>query len=123
MKNNVAISIIVPVYNAEKYLDRCLNSIYSQTFSDYEIILVNDGSKDNSLSKCYEFAAKDERITVIDKENGGAGSARNAGVKAAKGEYLAFPDVDDWFEPEMYADLYALAKTADYDIVFSGANN
>jgi len=122
MKNEPAISIVVPVYNAEKFLDRCLKSIYAQTFTDYEIIFVNDGSKDNSLALCREYAEKDARITVIDKENGGAGSARNAGIEIAKGEYLAFPDVDDWFEPEMYQDLYLLAKQCDYDIVFSGAN-
>ena len=116
------ISIIVPVYNAEKYIDRCIKSIYSQTFTDYEIILVNDGSTDNSLALCKEYAEKDSRITVIDKENGGAGSARNKGIEIAQGEYLAFPDVDDWFEPDMYEDLYALAKQGDYDIVFSGVN-
>lgn len=122
MQSEPKISVIVPVYNAEAYLDRCLKSIYAQTFQDYEIILVNDGSTDHSLEKCREYAEKDSRITVIDKENGGAGSARNAGIEAAMGEYLAFPDVDDWFEPQMYEDLYQLAKKNDYDIVFSGAN-
>ena len=110
------------MYNVEKFLERCVESIYSQTFTDYEIILVNDGSKDGSLSLCKKLAAKDDRITVIDKENGGAGSARNAGIEVAKGEYLAFPDADDWFEPDMYSDLYSLAKKADYDMVFSGVN-
>lgn len=116
------ISIIVPVYNAEKYLDRCMESIYAQTLTEYEIILVNDGSKDNSLSLCQKYAQKDARIKVIDKENGGAGSARNAGIEVANGEYLAFPDADDWFEKEMYQELYDLAKSGDYDIVFSGVN-
>ncbi len=116
------ISVIVPVYNAERFLCRCMQSIYSQTFTDYEIILVNDGSTDDSLAICNEYAKKDDRITVIDKENGGAGSARNMGIEVAKGEYLAFPDVDDWFEKDMYADLYALAKSGDYDVVFSGEN-
>ena len=118
----IKISIIVPVYNAENFIDRCMQSIYAQTLSGYEIILVNDGSKDNSLAKCREYAEKDSRVTVIDKENGGAGSARNAGIAVAKGEYLAFPDVDDWFEPNMYEELYALAKFGDYDEVFSGVN-
>lgn len=118
----IKISIIVPVFNAEKYLDRCIKSIHAQTFTDYEIILVNDGSKDNSLALCREYAEKDSCITVIDKENGGAGSARNAGIAVAKGEYLAFPDVDDWFEPTMYEELYTLAKSGDYDLVLSGAN-
>ena len=118
----IKISIIVPVYNAEKFIDRCMQSIYSQTFTNYEIILVNDGSKDNSLALCRKYAESDSRITVIDKENGGAGSARNKGIEIAKGEYLAFPDVDDWFEPNMYEELYSLAKSGDYDIVFSGVN-
>lgn len=116
------VSIIVPIYNAEKYIDRCMQSIYAQTMSDYEIILVNDGSKDNSLAKCQEYAQKDDRVKVIDKENGGAGSARNAGIEVATGEYLAFPDADDWFEKDMYQELYDLAKSGDYDIVFSGVN-
>lgn len=118
----IKISIIVPVYNAEKYIDRCIKSIYAQTFTDYEIILVNDGSKDDSLALCRKYAEKDSRITVIDKENGGAGSARSKGIEIARGEYLAFPDVDDWFEPNMYEELYALAKSGDYDMVFSGVN-
>ena len=116
------ISIIVPVYNAEKYIDRCMQSIYAQTMTDYEIILVNDGSKDGSLTKCQEYAQKDSRVKVIDKENGGAGSARNAGIEVATGEYLAFPDADDWFENDMFQELYDLAKSGDYDIVFSGVN-
>lgn len=119
---SVKLSIIVPVYNAEKFIDRCMQSIYAQTFTDYEIILVNDGSKDNSAKICKSYAEKDSRITFIDKENGGAGSARNAGIEIAKGEYLAFPDVDDWFEPSMYEELYSLAKRKDYDMIFSGVN-
>ena len=120
MENNPKLSIIVPIYNAEKYIDNCMRSIYAQSFSDYEIILVNDGSADNSAAICREYQKKDSRVTYIEKENGGAGSARNAGMDAARGEYLAFPDVDDSFEPEMYAELYALAESGDYDVVFSG---
>lgn len=122
MNSNPKISVIVPVYNAEKYLDRCMRSIYDQTFTDYEIILVNDGSTDNSDEICRRYQEQDERVTYIKKDNEGAGSARNKGIETAKGEYLAFPDVDDWFEPQMYAELYALAKSGDYDVVFSGAN-
>ncbi len=122
MQNNPKISIIVPIYNGEKYIKRCMESIYSQTFSDYEIILVDDGSKDCSASICQEYAEKDKRIIFISKENEGAGSARNMGIEKACGEYLAFPDADDWFEPNMYEELYALAKSGDYDVVFSGAN-
>ena len=122
MQNNPKISVVVPVYNAERFLDRCMKSIYDQTFIDYEIILVNDGSKDKSLEICRAYEEKDPRVRVIDKENGGAGSARNAGIEAAKGDYLAFPDVDDWFEANMYEELYNLATSGDYDVVFSGAN-
>ena len=120
MENNPKLSIIVPIYNAEKYIDNCMRSIYAQTFTDYEIILVNDGSTDDSNAICRKYQEQDSRVTYIKKENGGAGSARNAGMDAAKGRYLAFPDVDDSFEPEMYADLYTLAESGDYDMVFSG---
>lgn len=120
MENNPKLSIVVPIYNAEKYIDNCMHSIGAQTFTDYEIILVNDGSTDNSDAICRKYQAEDSRVTYIKKKNGGAGSARNAGMDAAKGKYLAFPDVDDSFEPEMYADLYALAESGDYDMVFSG---
>lgn len=122
MQNKPAISVIVPIYNAEKYIERCIKSIYSQTLTDYEVILVNDGSKDSSAEICRKYAERDARITFIDKENGGAGSARNAGIEVAKGEYLAFPDVDDWFEPQMYKELYEIAKGGNFDIVFSGVN-
>lgn len=122
MNSNPKISIIVPVYNAEEYVDRCMKSIYDQTFTDYEIILVNDGSTDNSDEICRRYSEQDDRITYIKKENEGAGSARNKGIEVARGEYLAFPDVDDWFEPEMYEESYELAKSGDYDVVFSGVN-
>lgn len=116
------LSIIVPIYNAERFIARCMDSIYAQTFADYEVILVDDGSTDNSLRICRGYAAKDKRIKVIAKENGGAGSARNAGISVASGEYIAFPDIDDWFEAPMYEELYQFAKTGDYDVVFSGVN-
>lgn len=97
------ISVIVPVYNVEKYLSRCVDSILNQTYSDLEVILVDDGSKDASGSICDAYAAKDSRIRVIHKENGGLSSARNAGIDAATGAYLAFVDSDDWIEPETYS--------------------
>lgn len=122
MESNPKISIIVPLYNAEKFIDRCMRSIYAQTFKDYEVILVNDGSTDNSAAVCKKYSESDSRVKYIEKENGGAGSARNAGTEAARGEYLAFPDVDDWFEPEMYSELYSLAAKGGYDVVFSGVN-
>ena len=122
MENNPKISIIIPIYNAERFIDRCMKSVYAQTFTDVEIILVNDGSTDNSAAICKKYRDADPRITYIEKENGGAGSARNAGMDAARGEYLAFPDADDWFEPQMYDELYALAKSGDFDVIFSGVN-
>lgn len=122
MESRPKLSIIVPVFNAERFIDRCMKSIYAQTFTDYEIILVNDGSTDKSDEICKKYQSQDDRITYIKKENEGAGSARNAGLAVAKGEYIAFPDVDDWFEPEMYAELYELVKSGDYDVVFSGVN-
>lgn len=93
---NELISIIVPVYNAEKTLRRCVDSLTGQTYQNIEILLVNDGSKDGSLQLCREYAEKDERIRVIDKENGGVSSARNAGLDAARGKWVMFCDSDDW---------------------------
>ena len=95
------ISIIVPIYNCEKYLKECIDSICNQTYTDLEIILVDDGSTDNSSMICDEYAKSDSRIIVIHKENGGATSARNAGLRIAKGEYIGFADSDDWAEPDM----------------------
>ena len=102
------VSIIVPVYNSEKYLDDCIKSIIEQTYRNIEIILVNDGSKDNSLAKCIELANNDTRIEVIDKGNGGAGSARNRGLETARGKYVVFIDSDDIISPKMIETLYSL---------------
>jgi Glycosyltransferases involved in cell wall biogenesis len=92
------ISIIVPVYKAEQYLHKCVDSILSQTFSDFELLLIDDGSPDNSGKICDDYEAKDSRIRVIHKENGGASSARNAGLEKAMGEWVCFVDSDDWIE-------------------------
>lgn len=97
---NDLISIIVPVYNAEKTLERCIISLIGQTYKKIEIILVNDGSKDDSLKICRRFEAADVRIRVIDKPNGGVSSARNAGLNTAQGEFVMFCDSDDWVEPD-----------------------
>ena len=94
------ISIIVPVYNVEKYIAECIESVLNQNFEDYELILVDDGSKDNSLSICREYAEKDERIRVFSKENGGVSSARNFGFDKAEGEYITFIDSDDYVSPD-----------------------
>lgn len=90
------ISVIVPVYNVEKYLSRCIDSIISQTFSDFELILVDDGSTDSSGKICDEYGKKDGRVKVIHKKNGGQSSARNAGIENSTGEYISFVDSDDW---------------------------
>lgn len=96
------VSIIVPVYNAEKYLQECVESVLCQTLSDIELILVDDGSTDSSPALCDQYAAQDRRVKVIHKPNGRAASARNAGLRAASGEYVAFVDADDWISPDMY---------------------
>lgn len=96
------ISVIVPVYNADKYLDKCVASIRAQTYQNLEIILVDDGSRDKSAELCDVLALEDSRIVVIHKENGGAASARNTGIDAMHGDYAGFVDADDWIAPEMY---------------------
>lgn len=101
------VSIITPVYKVEPYLARCVESLRSQTFQDIEIILVDDGSPDNCPRMCDEFAAVDPRIRVIHKKNGGVCSARNAGLDAARGEYITFVDSDDWLDPGMYETMMA----------------
>ncbi len=96
------ISIIVPVYNIEEYLPRCIESILNQTYTNLQLVLVDDGSKDKSGALCDEYAKKDDRIVVVHKENGGSSSARNKGIEVATGEYLGFVDSDDYVEPDMY---------------------
>jgi len=98
MEKTHRISVIVPVYNVEKYLARCIDSILAQTFADFECILIDDGSSDNSPAICDEYAKKDDRIKVIHKENGGVSSARNTGLDVAQGEWITFIDSDDWVE-------------------------
>ncbi len=112
-----AFSIIVPVYNAEKTLQRCVDSILAQTFEDFELILINDGSKDQSGDICDEYAAKDSRVKTVHKTNGGVSSARNAGLRIAQGEYIAFIDSDDYIDND-----YLLGfKHYDADLIISGA--
>lgn len=110
------ISIIVPVYNVEKYLEKCINSIINQTYKNLNIILINDGSTDNSGKICDEFKSKDSRIKVIHKENGGLSDARNAGLKIANGEYIGFVDSDDYIAPDMFETLYNLTQKYDAEI-------
>ncbi|WML45813.1 glycosyltransferase [Neobacillus sp. PS3-40] len=110
------ISIIVPVYNTEQYLKKCIDSILKQTFTNFEIIIVNDGSTDKSGSISDEYATKDNRVKVIHKRNGGLSSARNAGIKIAKGEFIGFVDGDDYIDVNMYYELYRLCRETESDI-------
>lgn len=111
------LSIIVPVYNVECYLQKCIESILKQTFEDFELLLVNDGSTDNSSTICDDYAERDARISVIHKENGGLVSARKAGLSAASGKYIGYVDSDDWIEADMYQSLCDAARDFDVDIV------
>lgn len=111
------ISIIVPVYNVEQYLENCIKSILNQTFEDIEIILVDDGSTDNSGRICDSYKGKDKRIKVIHKKNGGLSSARNCGIEMASGKYIGLVDSDDYIHPKMYEILYKNAIKYSSDIV------
>lgn len=117
MEKQPLVSVIVPVYKAEKYLHRCVDSLLAQTFTDFEILLIDDGSPDRSGIICDEYAAKDSRIRVFHKENGGVSSARQCGIDNALGEYTIHADPDDWVEPEMLEVLYQKAKQEDADMV------
>lgn len=110
------ISIIIPVYNVEKYLKRCIDSILNQTFKEFELILVNDGSTDNCGKICNMYKRKDKRISVIHKKNSGLSSARNVGLDLAKGKYIAFVDSDDYINKNMYEILYSNLIKTDADI-------
>lgn len=112
-----AISIIIPVYNVEKYLRRCLDSVLNQTFTDWQAICVNDGSPDNSAEILAEYAARDKRFIVITKENGGLSDARNAGLPYAEGEYIMYLDSDDFIHPQTMEIAYFLAKRDGSDMV------
>ena len=111
------ISVVVPVYNVQPYLAQCVESIRSQTFCDLEIILVNDGSPDECPKLCDEYAAKDERVKVVHRSNGGLSEARNAGVKVAGGEWIYFADSDDWLDTAAIQKLYNFAIANDCDVV------
>ncbi len=115
------ISVIIPVYNAEKYLDDCLKGVLAQTYQTLEVLLVDDGSTDGSGAICDSFARKDPRVRVLRKENGGASSARNAGLREATGEYLYFLDSDDTVEPTILEKLYRDARANDSELVFFDA--
>ncbi len=113
MNNNPKISIIVPVYNVEQYLLRCIDSILAQTFTDFEVLLVDDGSKDRSGAICDEYAAKDRRVRVFHKPNGGVSSARNVGLENARGEWIGFVDSDDYVKADFLSAFFKQRQDAD----------
>lgn len=116
-KKNVPISIIIPVYNVFDWLDECLESVVNQTFSDFEVLLINDGSTDGSDKKCEEWEEKDSRIRYISKKNEGLSLTRNLGLREATGEYIIFIDSDDWLDLEYIEKLYTTACNTGADIV------
>lgn len=120
MEHFPLVSIIIPVYNVSNYLKRCLDSVIAQSYDKLEIILVNDGSTDNSRGICDAYAAKDKRILVINQKNGGLVRARKAGLAVSKGRFIGFVDGDDWIEINMYASLIKLIMQYDVEFVWSG---
>ena len=120
MLDKPKISIIIPVFGVELYLNRCIESVVNQKYSNLEIILIDDGSPDNCPTICDEWAERDERIVVIHKKNGGLSDARNIGLKIATGELVGFVDSDDWISPEMYQLLYENMLENDSDISACG---
>jgi len=117
---DIKVSIIMPVYKVEEYVGKAIESIQAQTMTEWEFLIVDDGTPDRSGEICDEYAAKDDRIHVIHKENGGAPSARNMAIEIAKGEYMYFLDSDDWAEPTMLEDMYYLAKRDNAQLVVAG---
>lgn len=116
------LSIIVPVYKVEQYIHKCIDSILNQTFTDFELILVDDGSPDNCGKICDDYAQKDERVRVVHKENGGLSDARNAGIEVAMGEAIGFIDSDDWIEKCMYEEMLNYMEENNLDIVCADTN-
>jgi len=117
------ISVIIPVYNVEEYLEECLKSVINQTLKEIEIICINDGSTDNTLKILKEYSQEDQRIKIIDKQNEGISIARNLGINQAKGEYCCFLDSDDWYDITFCKKLYNKAKETNSDIVFTCVQN
>ncbi len=111
------ISVIIPVYNVEAYLPQCLDSVLSQSYSDLQVIVIDDGSTDTSGAICDEYAAKDPRVVVIHQKNGGAAAAKNAGLRVATGKYLSFVDSDDYLEPDAYAHMVSRLEDSKADVI------
>lgn len=116
------ISVVVPIYNVEKYLDRCLNSVYNQIFTEFEVLCINDGSRDNSQLIVDEYVKKDSRFKSFIKDNGGLSDARNYSFNYVKGDYIFFLDGDDYLEPNCFEELYELASKNSHDLVMCGYN-
>lgn len=114
------VSVVVPIYNVERYLATCVDSILAQTLTDIEVVLVDDGSPDRSGQIADEYGRRDPRVRVVHRENGGLGPARNSGIDVARGEYVGFVDSDDWVEPEMYEGLWRAASEAGAQLAFTG---
>ena len=114
------LSVIVPIYNVEKYLPKCIDSILAQNYSEIEVILVDDGSPDGCPEICDNYAEKDKRIVVIHQKNLGVSAARNAGLKAAHGEYIGFVDPDDWISPSMYQEMITALERENADLAICG---
>ena len=114
------VSIVIPVYHVEQYIDRCIQSVLNQTLQDFEIILVDDGSPDNCPKICDKYAASDPRIKVVHKANAGLGMACNSGIEVATGKYIAFLDSDDWIDSAMYYTMCSIADSQNADIIFTG---
>lgn len=121
MEDYGLISVIIPVYNSEKYLSKCVESVLAQTYLNYEIVLINDGSVDNSAQMCDTYAEQYKNIRAFHKSNAGASSARNIGIKEATGKYIFFLDSDDWLEPTAFEKMITVAKKENADLVFCEA--
>lgn len=119
MQHRPAISVIIPVYRAEQYLRRCVDSLLRQTFTDFELLLIDDGSPDCSGAICDEYAAAEERVRVFHRPNGGVGAARQCGLEHARGTYIIHTDPDDWVDPAMLGELYACAVEHDAGVVLA----
>jgi len=117
------VSIIVPIYNGAKYIHKCMEMIINQTFKDFELIIVNDGSTDNSFEMCNEFAKIDKRIKLVSKKNEGTWAARNRGIDVSLGKYIIFFDCDDWYEENLLKEMYELIYKNDVDLVIAGQTN
>lgn len=111
------VSVIIPIYNAEKYMNRCIDAVLNQKYKNIEVILINDGSVDSSKKICQKYCEKDNRVICISKNNEGVSKARNAGIKIATGKYLCFIDADDWIDIEYVEEYVLCAEDRDADLV------